>query len=66
MYAHTHDHHVVGCFRCDLSRDEAENHCHAALADAWGYGQPCGLDISHTGLHRYERGDGFVILWGYE
>lgn len=39
--------------------------CTAELADQWGYGQRCMLPFGHKGLHRYERGDGFVILWGW-
>jgi hypothetical protein len=57
---------VVGCFRCDREIGDPLTHCHAALPDEWGYGQPCGLDGTHRGLHRYERGDGFVIQWGFE
>lgn len=49
--------------------------CGAAIADSWGYGQECKLELGHESvwppekrkaLHRFERGDGFVILWGYE
>jgi hypothetical protein len=43
-----------------------EDHCHAELADSWGYGLRCVLPSGHRGLHRYERSDGYVIMWGYE
>lgn len=50
-----------------------EQKCGAALADSWGYGQECSRRLDHMSsrdpnerLHRYERGDGFVIMWGYE
>lgn len=47
-------------------RREDDSLCTAEIADSWGYGQRCVLSNGHRGLHRYERPDGFVLLWGYQ
>lgn len=48
------------------SQEDMHQQCTATLTDGWGYGQQCMLPYGHTGVHRLERSDGFVLMWGYE
>jgi hypothetical protein len=53
MTAHAHSHYVEGCYRCDLSRDEA-----TAKAPQ----KQCGVRYAHT-EHHYERPISGLVAW---